>query len=84
MLSISRRTPSRTWDPVARRYVDLKNSVAAQATTYSKTEVDARLAVKADQAALDGKADQTDLLALSGDVAGKQDTLTFAARLSLS
>ena len=57
-----------TWDPVARRYVDLRNSVAPQASTYSKTEVDARLAVKADQAAL----------------AGKQDTLSFAAPLSLS
>ena len=73
-----------TWDPVARRYVDLRNSVAAQATTYSKTEVDARLASKADQAALDGKADQTDLLAVSAGLAGKQDTLTFAAPLSLS
>ena len=64
-----------TWDPVARRYVDLKNSVAAQATTYSKTEVDARLAVKADQAALDGKADQTDLLAerRRGRQAGRAD-----------
>ena len=58
--------------------------MAPQASTYTKNEVDARLAVKADQAALDGKADQTELVALSGDVAGKQDTLTFAAPLSLS
>ena len=37
-----------TWDPLLKRYVDLKNSVAAG--TYSKEEVDARLAAKAEQA----------------------------------
>ena len=73
-----------TWDPILKRYVDLRNSVAPQASTYTKTEVDARLAAKADQAALDGKADQSDLLAVSAGLAGKQDTLTFAAPLSLS
>ena len=72
------------WDPVARRYVDLRNSVAPQASTYTKNEVDTRLAAKADQAALDGKAEQSDLLALSADLAGKQDALSFAAPLSLS
>ena len=55
------------WDPVARRYVDLRNSVAA--STYTKTEVDSKLATKASVASTYTKTDVDSKLATKASVA---------------
>jgi len=56
-----------TWDPVLKRYVDLRNSVAA--STYTKTEVDSKLATKASVASTYTKTDVDSKLATKASVA---------------